>query len=360
MELERESRDFGVQTSLKRRIPPSVAPTADHSSTVADAREGISLKVASRQRRTLNPSKSRFLYWWDTSLIVTTLFTAIVTPVEIGFLDFVRPRIRERTTVTHILLATFNQAVSCIFLADVIVQFFVEYERQGRHGDNWEWDQGKIVANYLKSNFFLDFVSALPYKTLSYLGNRHIQVLSMLHILRLIRFRRLVNKVTGSKTFTSLRARINWSYASLNMTYYVCLILLICHWMACLFGFVGNRLGRRRSWMQRFQTDWDDLQATVESTDLNLMDSSEVSAQKFTLETSQKRIYNIENPGVQYLLSLYFSIMTMTTVGKWHRRQTQLSLTRALYRIRRHHAFDCRRVRYSVLLHVRWRIHLGT
>lgn len=341
MDLERESCDFGVQATLKRRVPPSVTPIADHSSTVADTHKGISLKVASRKRRTLNPSKSRFLYWWDTSLIVTTLSTAIVTPVEIGFLDFVRPRIRGRITVTHILLTIFNQGVSGVFLADVIVQFFVEYERHGRHGDNWEWDQGKIVANYLKSNFLLDFVSALPYKTLSYLGNRHFHVLSVLHILRLIRFRRLLNKVTGSKTFTSLRARVNWSYASLNMTYYVCLILLICHWMACLFGFIGNRLGRRKSWMQRFQSDWDDLQAIVEPADLNLMDSPEISAQKFTLETSQKRIYNIESPGVQYLLSLYFSIMTMTTVGECHHCQIQPIATKTLHRIRRHHALDC-------------------
>mmetsp|Transcript_24048 Transcript_24048/g.74145 ORF Transcript_24048/g.74145 Transcript_24048/m.74145 type:complete len:418 (+) Transcript_24048:247-1500(+) len=68
--------------------------------------------------------------------------------------------------------------------------------------------------------------------------------------------------------------------------------IMFCHWMACIWGFTAHNStsgGIYNSWMGGYSCKGSDDDCSVK--------------------------WNIENPKNQYLLALYFAIMTLTTVG---------------------------------------------
>ena len=70
-----------------------------------------------------------------------------------------------------------------IFLIDLILSFFVDYKEESAP-DKPVRDLGKIAINYLKTDFFLDFITLLPLNFYHLYRRRHV-LFFMVKMLRL-------------------------------------------------------------------------------------------------------------------------------------------------------------------------------
>ncbi|EGB06497.1 hypothetical protein AURANDRAFT_8905, partial [Aureococcus anophagefferens] len=72
-------------------------------------------------------------------------------------------------------------------------------------------------------------------------------------------------------------------YGIIHLTSFIIATVLFSHWLACVWGYCANASSRGigNSWMAAFE----------------------------------ESKWNIRNPKHQYVISLYFAIMTLTTVG---------------------------------------------
>jgi len=232
---------------------------------------------------TVDPVTSQFASFWDGVLSAATLFTAIVTPAEVGFQQGFRFN----------WLFFCNQLVNAIFLMDLVFNFFLHYQLAN---DDWVRDHRRIVWHYLKTNFFIDLVATFPFEMLALgLGNtcglakscfrrksRHKGFKGM-RLIRVVRLVKLLRLARTSRLIHRYRADLSFSFGFMNVAFFVVASVLSAHWIACAWGVAGQSASDDNSWMTQFR-DGDYAWA-------------------------------ISSPKNQYLLSLYFSIMTLTTVG---------------------------------------------
>ena len=88
-------------------------------------------QIRRTDRATLNPH-SKHMQRWDLLTTTALLFTATVTPFEVG--------IMEPTTLAQMAtdpLAWINRIVDLIFFVDIAFQCFLAYQEQGEHGGAW-------------------------------------------------------------------------------------------------------------------------------------------------------------------------------------------------------------------------------
>ena len=86
---------------------------------------------------------------WDIAVILCLLFTALVTPYEVAFLD---------TALDDSLFAV-NRLVDLVFVKDICLQFFLKVQVSTKQGTVLIKDQRSIVRRYLKGWFTVDFLA---------------------------------------------------------------------------------------------------------------------------------------------------------------------------------------------------------
>ena len=96
------------------------ATTAVGAQMFADY-EAKTRKRAREQKRSkylLDPRTSKLIISWDIVTSIALIFTAIMTPVEVGFMDIPADRWADGLFIT-------NRCVDIIFILDVLMQFFI-------------------------------------------------------------------------------------------------------------------------------------------------------------------------------------------------------------------------------------------
>ena len=112
-------------------------------------------RAASQQLRRpwyiIDPRTAWYIPWWDLVTAVALVFTATLTPYEVGFL----PAAKYPSDAWFIM----NRIVDFIFLSDFTLQFFLGYmATDGKAG--WVFEPRKIACHYMTSFFFpLDVLS---------------------------------------------------------------------------------------------------------------------------------------------------------------------------------------------------------
>lgn len=231
---------------------------------------------AAKQYRdfTINPQKGNFTFYWNMLLGVAIMYTACVTPFDIAF--FQRIEIGA--------LFGCNQVVNMIYIVDIVIQFFVHYKEL--HTGRWIRDHHLIVLNYIKGAFFFDVVSSFPYG----LVIAFVQFESNIRVLRLLRLLRLTKMLKmfhGLRIINKYRSSFSWSHSELHILKFISYGSIATHWIACLWGWTAHNstANLEDSWMGKFIITDDDSPI------------------------------DINNRGTQYILCLYFAVMTLTTVG---------------------------------------------
>jgi len=102
----------------------------------------------------IDPRDSRWIGWWDLVTSLALIFTAIITPVEVGFMADPEDRWADPLFLT-------NRVVDVIFMIDMTLQFRLMVPSEGMDGSTeWLTEPKEIARRYVCSGwFFLDFFS---------------------------------------------------------------------------------------------------------------------------------------------------------------------------------------------------------
>jgi len=237
---------------------------------------GMSVKI-------IDPMRSTALGHWDMALACLLVATAFVSPYETAFLQ---PGIN--------LPFFFNRIVDIAFLIDIVLHFFVAYPSPTDPTFMIK-SPSAIRHQYVAGWFWIDIISVLPIDMVcifiqknelemgSFSGVRNLRVVKLLRLLRLLRITRIARMIDRLPTQMGL------SYSFLSMLKNMAVVILCCHWIACLWGGLAWSVRNEKedlTWLSVFVSDKD---------------------------PQQRAMY--DHPENVYLLSLYWAIISLTSIG---------------------------------------------
>ena len=191
------------------------------------------------KRWVIEPNESKYLGYWDSVSGVALLYTALMTPFEVAFLSPSSGLAALSDPFYYV-----NRTLDCIFLCDLILQFFVAYQSAADGGGFiWITDRTMIVRHYLCSWFPLDsmtIVLPLTFDMITVFGDGSeggiFSDLSILRVLRVLRLFKLFRLVRASRIMRRWLSRISLSHATLTMMQCGFMLLLSAHWYACVIA----------------------------------------------------------------------------------------------------------------------------
>ena len=142
------------------------------------------------------------------------------------------------------------------------------------------YDQSKIAQSYLRGSFTLDLISSIPFDMLSLAIGEPASALRFVRIIRLVRLTKLLRMFRVSKFLAAVESSVSVNYSHLDLVQHILFIMMAAHWMACLC-----LLFSRMESSVDADVYWGDMAAAG------------VSDQR------------------AYVTALYWSSMTLTTIG---------------------------------------------
>ena len=151
--------------------PGGDAATKVCSASFQQECEALQVRLKNHQKGVLDPD-SAVVQRWDGLTFTLLIYTAIITPFEVGYLD----------VKTKDFLFWLNRFVDLVFFLDIFVQFRLAY-RDETKGSMLIKSQRKIARRYATTWFPIDLVSVIPFDVLNLLVAG--SALSKLKIIRL-------------------------------------------------------------------------------------------------------------------------------------------------------------------------------
>ncbi|CEM39207.1 unnamed protein product [Vitrella brassicaformis CCMP3155] len=228
---------------------------------------------------------------WDAVIVVVLIWTAVVTPYEVAFLE-----------TKWDWLFVVNRLIDLLFLVDMIFNmFFVMYLKQdSKTGARWVKDRRMIMRHYLKGWFAIDLLSILPFDVLGLLyESKTIQRLKIVRALRLLRLLKLARVLSTSRVFKQMETSVSWPYGKIALVKFAVLIVVAGHWMACCWGLVGR------------------MEESIAKESGPLPPGADLEAARNWLEYVQMDKGGPESDdhfGI-YAVSIYWAVMTLTSIG---------------------------------------------
>lgn len=157
---------------------------------------------------------------WDIMIMILAVYNTITLPVVVGF--------RPSSTMAFLVV---NVIVDFIFLTDIVMNFYTSYINSD--GDEIT-DRRKIIVNYLKGYFFIDFCAAFPIDNFIVMlvdnseGATDALLSDLLKLSRIFRLSRILR-------FSRLTDTVKSFYRLLQLFMY---LLLWIHFVACIWFLV--------------------------------------------------------------------------------------------------------------------------
>lgn len=191
------------------------------------------MKKRKRCRWLIDPRVDMWIAYWDLVTTVALLFTAVVTPFEVAFLE--PPPVGERMANG---LYMSNRVVDLVFIFDMFLQFRTAIKVSSvSKGTFWVVSPGSIARHYLASKWFLldSFSIATSLFDIVELPAGG-QSLTVLRAVRALRLAKLVRLAKGSRVFKSWEMRVSINFNYLSLCQVSVMIVFGCHWFACIWG----------------------------------------------------------------------------------------------------------------------------
>ncbi|XP_024521068.1 potassium channel KOR2-like [Selaginella moellendorffii] len=213
--------------------------------------------------------ESRWHHWWTTFILVSAAYSSFFTPMEFGFFRGLPWRV-----------GVFDMVVQVIFLADIVINFFVAYKDS--HTYKTITDHKKIALRYGKTDLIPDFLACLPWDALYKACGRHEEIRYMLWI-RLYRVRKV------ERFFKRLEKDIRVHYFVARIAKLLTVELYCTHTAACIFYYLATTMAHSQesyTWI-----------GSLTLGDFSYHNFHEIDLLK------------------RYVTALYWAILTMATVG---------------------------------------------
>eukprot|EP00392_Amoebophrya_sp_AT5.2_P015976 g16204.t1 len=183
----------------------------------------------------INPDDSRIALYIQVSAALCMILVCFLTPYESALLavDF------------NSSLFWVNRLIDVVFLADMILHFFLMYRVPTLSGGSVLVTSGrKIAGNYLRTWFVIDFLAVFPFWIFEPLGYSSIASggggAALLRCLRLLR----LGKLMKSMRFLREKAiHYTITHAASTLLQFFVVLILSAHWLACVWAAVGVRSG---------------------------------------------------------------------------------------------------------------------
>jgi len=277
-----ESND---RRALLRKCSLNSLPQLDSpppSNRTMKSRRSSSTLNAYQQSRWLLHPQSVFVRHWEMLVMAALLFTAVVSPVEIAFME-------AKCGLSWLLVV--NQLINTIFFIDMILQFFIIFETKSSEGIRKITSHGLITKNYLKTWFTCDLASVIPFDTFGCIfDSEQLRKMKVARFVRLIRLLKLVRILRGSRIFARWQVNMAFPYTEQTLGKFVMVLIIGAHWMGCLWGIVG---------LETSGYSWMDALA-----------DGKPKGMYVKRDPVEKR-----EPATLYLASLHFAFMTITSIG---------------------------------------------
>jgi CRP-like cAMP-binding protein len=215
---------------------------------------------------------------WDVLLTCCVMYTTCVVPYRVCFK-------RDATGG----FATFESVLDLFFGGDIVLNFLTGVQLPS---GEVTYDTATVARTYLRGWFLVDFFSTIPFDDLSdWFGTttdpRASKALSSAKLLRSLKVLRLfklarIRKLT--KLFLNLEDAVFTNQSLLSLTKLALTMLFLSHLVACLWFAIGNQAPSSgdshasMSWVYEYE-------------------------------------FQDREPALQYLVSVYWAIVTMVTIG---------------------------------------------
>lgn len=113
---------------------------------------------------------------WDWIVLLLVIYTAIEVPYNVAFILPMYKEVHLKDNALEII----NLTVDILFIVDVLINFRTTYV-QGRSA-KVVCDPKKIAHHYLKTWFFVDFLSAIPFELFSLVSSKDVSIRILLDI----------------------------------------------------------------------------------------------------------------------------------------------------------------------------------
>jgi hypothetical protein len=233
-----------------------------------------------RQRKwVIDPRTTRWMVFWDVGMIVALLFTALVTPFQVAFLE---PR-RVLVDGPDALWVT-NRIFDTFFIADVAIVCNTMYQEPLVDGGMWVHERSKIVSRYLRSGWLLiDAVSCFPYFVIGIaveasvgpLGNTgSVDALMPLRLVKLVRMLKLTRCLKASAKLGPyvqevFMGTLEFTYGKITVASLFLFLAFFTHLQACFWALGSsftaempvdgdNSTALQLNWIQAFSNEYED------------------------------------------------------------------------------------------------------
>ena len=123
------------------------------------------------------------------------------------------------------------------------MQFFLAFRLSTREGGRRLVKNLKeIRSNYLSGWFAIDLISVLPFDLFALGGGgpEFLTRLKLLRVIRLLRLLKLARVLKASRMLARYETVIDITYAQRDMVKFSIMIIVMAHWLACLWGLIDT------------------------------------------------------------------------------------------------------------------------
>lgn len=272
--LKRSASTRVRQARERSGASPASESSISTTSVFAHRRRHMSAKPDTQEEEkpwhVVDP-RARGKLTWDVGVAVLILYSVLTIPFRIGY----------EIDAEGIVLA-FDYVVDVMFAVDMVVNFRTAF-KQG-YEDRWEYGTKKIAVYYLKHWFVVDLLSTVPIDGIVELVQgkdaTSLRSLKLVRVLRLIRLLKLARLAKLNKFIAMLEDQFHVSPAALRLVKLFFEVMFIAHLMCCGFYFASTLAEPGQiTWWSRLDM------------------------------SKEQNLFEV------YIVSIYYSYSTMTTVG---------------------------------------------
>jgi hypothetical protein len=193
-----------------------------------------------KPRFIINP-ESKFIDYWSKTMTVLLIFTAIVTPYRISFVEY-----------DNLPWLVVEYVITCLFFADFIINCLLAYYDKEK---NLVFDHRKILSNYFLGWMIPDLFACMPFNIIleQKQYNSLVRVARIPRLYRLFKITKLlrITKVmkNSSKILKHMNIILKISIAFERIFWFVFTYFIFLHLVACLWVFVGNLEPSSQNWI---------------------------------------------------------------------------------------------------------------
>jgi len=262
----------------------SMLSRSSHRLTVREALRSSGFSAANDSQWLINPEHSSFLSIWEVAVMASLCWVATIAPIQVAIL-------RDNSFGW---LFVINCLIDMIFTIDMVLQFFIMFQKQTSIGYTWEHRHIKVIQHYLRTWFLIDILSIIPFDLIAFTSNSDTEAMSKMKAIkfvRLLRLLKLARLFRAIRIFHHMELHMSVTYGNMALIRFFTILIFITHWLANLWALCLTLVGEEEG-IER----WVDG-ITARELESGIVDTT------------------VDTPWKLYITSLYFTSYTITSVG---------------------------------------------